>query len=118
MKKILVILLSLIMVMPLVACGSGSIAGKYTLVEMSMGEIKFDEAAIKEDGMSQELEFKEDGTGISLEEGGEANPFTWKDGKIIVDGEEMAFELKGDTLTIKLSAGEEEGMMTMVFKRK
>lgn len=115
MKKVVSIVLCLVLVLSLAACGgSGSSkAGTYALAEMSMGGETFDAATLEAMGMSMDMfsmELKEDGTGSMTfmdesedfkwddkaikDSTGTEIPYTYKDGKITLemDGETLVFE--------------------------
>lgn len=115
MKRTMKIMLSALLIVSLLAClvacgGSKGPSGKYTLVSMEAEGMSFDEDTLKTLGMEITIEFKDDGTG-SLDFMGETEEFTWKDGKMISDGEELSFDYSGNTVTI-----EQDGAK-MVFKK-
>lgn len=116
MKKTMKIMLSALLIVSLlaclVACGGGSKgpSGKYTLVSMEAKGMSFDEDTLKTLGMEITIEFNDDGTG-SLNFMGDSEDFTWKDGKMTADGEDVPFDFSGNTVTI-----EQDGAK-MVFKK-
>lgn len=115
MKRTMKIMLSALLIVSLlvclVACGGGKgPSGKYNLVSMESDGMTIDGDTLKSLGMEVTIEFNSDGTG-TIDFMGESEDFTWKDGKMISDGEELPFDLSGDTLTI-----EQDGAK-MVFKK-
>lgn len=100
MKKLTAVLLVLVLVLSLCACGGGSFEGKYTLKEISSGEMDSAsfEALLSIAGMKlsdMTLEVKSDGTAI-MNVMGEEESGKWesKDGKYYIDGVEVNFSGK------------------------
>lgn len=115
MKKTMKIMLSALLIVSLLAClvacgGSKGPSGKYTLVSMESDGMTIEGDTLKSLGMEVTIEFNDDGTG-TVDFMGEAEDFTWKDGKMISDGEELPFTFSGDTVTI-----EQDGAK-MVFEK-
>ena len=115
MKRTMKIMLSALLIVSLLVClvacgGSKGPSGKYNLVSMESDGMTIDGDTLKSMGMEVTIEFKDDGTG-TIDFMGESEDFTWKDGKMISDGEELPFDFSGDTVTI-----EQDGAK-MVFKK-
>ena len=116
MKRTMKIMLSALLIVSLLAClvacgGSGKgPSGKYTLVSMESDGMTIEGDTLKSLGMEVTIEFNADGTG-TIDFMGESEDFTWKDGKMISDGEELPFTFSGDTVTI-----EQDGAK-MVFEK-
>ena len=123
MKKRIAILLVVLMMLTLIACGGkdgnsaeASIVGTWELVD-GEGDAKETVAMMMSMGMTMSFTFNADGTGsMSASFGGDESSenftYTLEDGKIMMDGSPMNYTLDGDRLSVDIN-----GTM-MVFKRK
>lgn len=113
MKKLLVLLLALVLVAGLCACGakSASIAGHYTLHQVTEGGEVF---YVEQDPSNPCVELKADGTAQVVDLEGRAREAVFQDGQTwFVDNPsaKMPYTIKGNTLTIN------DGRSEMVFKK-
>ncbi len=110
MKKAVALLLILVMVFALCACGSqkdNPLVGSWTLSGLKMGEEDYSSFVSMFD---MKLEFKANGTG-SMVYDGDTIPLTWKDGSFTDGQDTFTYTMVDDTLQF-----EAEGM-TFIFSR-
>lgn len=110
MKKAVALLLILVMVFALCACGSqkdNPLVGSRTLSGLKMGEEDYSSFVSMFD---MKLEFKANGTG-SMVYDGDTIPLTWKDGSFTDSQDTFTYTMVDDTLQF-----EAEGM-TFIFSR-
>ena len=132
MKKFLAIMLALVLVVSMVACGKKDEpkeeapedevleeavpSGDYILTAMKAQgqEVSLDDyyAAMGED-FEMVMTFNDDGTGTLVSAPGVSMDFTWEGNTYTADGQSAEFKLDGKTLTI--DGGEDS---TRVFEHK
>ncbi len=115
MKKFLSVLLTVVLVLSLAACGKGTgDAGFYVLTSLSGDGMTLDKDTLELLGLygTMYLELREDGTGVLSMGDGDDLALTWKKGVITADGESSKYTLKGDELTIEIDGA------AMVFTRE
>ena len=114
MKKILCSALAAIMLLCMTACGN-SMAGRYDFYSMDLDGVEVTAESLEAlgGGLEMYIELEKDGTGTMASDG-EVVEMGWADGQIwpLDDPtDKVAFEVKGDTLTIEYEGVE------MVFKK-
>lgn len=123
MKKRIAILLVVLMMLTLIACGGkcgnsaeASIVGTWELVD-GEGDAKETVAMMMSMGMTMSFTFNADGTGsmtyvFSGDSASESFDYTLENGQIVIDGAGADYTLDGDRLTIEV-----EGYV-LVFERQ
>ena len=119
MKKILVVVLALVMVLSMTACGGSGITGSWKLENMTReGKSAFDEegvdiiSEIGKQGFYLGLKADSDKTGYLNVGQGKMN-ITWDDKNITLDGQAVPYTISGDKLTIS----DDKESMTMTLKK-
>ena len=110
MKKAVALLLVLVMVFALCACGAKSndpVVGTWKLSGLMMGEEDYSSFVSMFD---MQLTFKADGTGTMVYDG-DTVPLTWKSGSFTDGTDTFNYTMVGDTIQF-----EAEGM-TFIFSR-
>ncbi|MBR4778217.1 MAG: hypothetical protein IK007_11480 [Lachnospiraceae bacterium] len=119
MKRVLAVVLALVMVLSLTACGGGMSTGKYKLTSMKMGETDLVQM-YKDLGMDTDdlgvLEIVDDKNATLGIEGEDAEKLTY-DGTYFYssNGEKIKYKASGSKITITYD--EDDGSMEMVFEK-
>ena len=119
MKRVLAVVLALVMVLSLTACGGGMSTGKYKLTSMKMGDTDLVQL-YKDMGMDTSdlgtLEIIDDKNATLGIEGEDAEKLTY-DGSYFYssNGEKIKYKASGSKITV--SYDEEDGSIEMVFEK-
>ena len=116
MKKTVSLILALLLVVCLSACGKAAHAGTYKLVSVGNETIQYDNENSALEGLvnaAYELVLNKDGTG-TMSILGFGTKFTWDTKSITIGGTKLKVKFKGDTMTIY---GDDDAD-TMVYKKQ
>lgn len=119
MKKVLVVVLALVMVLSMTACGGSGLTGSWKFTSMELdGKNGFDEDGVnilkklEEKGFFLGLCAKSDNTGYMNYGQGKVD-LKWDKANVTIDNKSVPYTISGDTLTIE----SKEDKTKMVFKK-
>ena len=114
MRKVLAVVLALVMVLSLTACGGGLSTGKYKLTSYKMGDQDLSSlvSLLGEDSFYIEII---DGEKGKIAVGDEAEEFTYDGSNFISNGQKMPYKASGNKITITIEEGGQSA--EMVFEK-